>query len=364
MMPLMPSLTTTWYVDATRPDDAGDGMSWAKAKNTIQEAINIAESNDTIIVANGVYAPISTENKTITIRSVNGAEASFIDGGNATRCATLGSDETHTNTVLFGFTLTNGLVREAHGGGSYCGTLNNCVLSGNEADDGGGASCGILNNCTLSGNKARWYAGASCFSTLNNCILIGNQAESAGGAYMATLNNCVVAWNTARYFGGGANYSTLNNCVLFGNSANRDGGGVDGESTLNNCTVVGNMASRGGGIYSSQETYLNNCIVIGNFAFSGCNYSESVIFRNSCTTPLPSGDGNMAVYPQFVDVLKLNFRLQAGSPCIDTGDNECVIGNVDTDGNPRIQNGKVDMGAYEWRDERRNRLWLGWMRLW
>jgi hypothetical protein len=50
----------------------------------------------------------------------------------------------------------------------------------------------------------------------------------------------------------------------------------------------------------------------------------------------------------FVDAAGGNFRLRAGSPCIDRGDNAVVAaGAVDLDGNPRIVNGWVDMGAYE-----------------
>jgi len=350
-------LAAMWYVDASRPDDAGDGKSWAKAKKSIQAAIDKAEPHDTIIVTDGVYAPISTENKTITIQSVNGAEKTIINGGGTTRCATLAPftpPEIRTNTVLVGFTLTHGFAKEERGGGSHGGTLNNCVLSGNRAEDGGGAAYGVLNNCTLSGNKATGPGGAACANTLNNCTLTGNTAADGGGADLATLNNCVVSSNTATFAGGGVAYGNLNNCVLFGNKAGKYGGGVYGfESLLNNCTLVGNTAREGGGIYGGESDYrryrLNNCIVFGNSARIGENYAGDIIFCNSCILPLPigSGYGNIAADPQFVDIANHNFRLQAGSPCIDAGSNENVQGDSDIDGNPRIQNGRVDMGAYE-----------------
>ena len=44
-----------------------------------------------------------------------------------------------------------------------------------------------------------------------------------------------------------------------------------------------------------------------------------------------------------------NLRLSAGSSSIDSGDNSAVPSGLttDLDGNPRIENGTVDMGAYE-----------------
>ena len=51
--------------------------------------------------------------------------------------------------------------------------------------------------------------------------------------------------------------------------------------------------------------------------------------------------------PHFVDVAGGDFRLAADSPCIDAGDNACVVDAVDLGGNARIVNGKVDVGCYE-----------------
>jgi hypothetical protein len=63
---------------------------------------------------------------------------------------------------------------------------------------------------------------------------------------------------------------------------------------------------------------------------------------------LPAGGtGNITNDPVFIDLAGGNLRLQSSSPCINAGNNGYVGTPTDLDGNPRIINGTVDMGAYE-----------------
>jgi hypothetical protein len=64
--------------------------------------------------------------------------------------------------------------------------------------------------------------------------------------------------------------------------------------------------------------------------------------------PLAPGAGNITNNPVFVDFPNGNMRLQSNSPCINAGNNSYVQTSTDLDGNPRIINGTVDMGAYEY----------------
>ena len=237
------------------------------------------------------------------------------------------------------------------GGGSVDSTLNNCVLVGNSAinGNGGGSFYCNLYNCTVASNRTSYSGGGSYQGILSNCTIVGNAATNdGGGAYSCTLNKCSLIGNSAGSYGGGACVCALNNCVVISNKATMGGGGSR-DGTLNNCTVSGNTARSGGGSYLDT---LNNCIVYYNIntaliiSKAGGNHEAST-FNYCCTTPDPGGVGNITDEPQFVDAAAGDYRLKTNSPCIDQGSNAFVQGTTDLDGNPRILNGIVDMGAYE-----------------
>ena len=313
----------TYYVS---PDgnDTATGTSWETAKRTIQAAINATKTGDKVVVTDGTYTPITvTDNRFITIESVNGADATIIDGGGTSRCAELSAAPTHTKTLLTGFTLKNGYTPGC-GGGAYYGTLSNCTLTANSAGIGGGSFCstlynctltgntatktvpissfgfggggaygGTLNNCTLAGNTANFHGGGSCFGTLNNCLLTGNTtANRGGGVYGATLNNCTLMGNTANGHGGGVYHGTLNNCTLTNNTARENGGGAY-NGMLNNCLLAGNTARRnGGGAYNGM---LNNCTFANNVATNGGGVYHGGGTNSTCTLNNCTLTGNTAI---------------------------------------------------------------------
>ena len=322
-----------------------------------------------------------------------------------------------SGSTLYNCTLTDNSA--SSGGGASDGTLNNCMLTGNSATYGGGAFDGALNNCTLTGNSAIYYGGGAYYGTLYNCTLTGNSASHGGGgaaygtlyqcmlidnsAYIGggahdgtlynctltgnsasyggggaadgTLNNCTLTGNSASYGGGGASDGTLNNCMLTGNSATYGGGAFDGAlnnctltgnsatyggggayyGTLYNCTLTGNLASYGGGAFTST---LYNCIVYYNTASRDSNcYGCTLNF--SCTTPNPGGTNNITDEPQFVSAANGDYRLLPSSPCIDHGINQnWMFDAMDLEGNPRILNGTVDMGTYEFFFQGDFKVWI------
>ena len=181
---------------------------------------------------------------------------------------------------------------------------------------------------------------------------------------------------------------TVTNCTFSGNSADMEGGGMhnwDSSPTVTNCTFSGNSAERGGGMHNinNSSPTVTNCTFSGNSA-SGqgggmYNYNNSSptvtncifwdggdeIYNHGTSTPVVtycdvqggySGAGNIDVDPLFVNPAADDYHLQAGSPCIDAGDNTAVPVWLTTDfeGDPRIIDGDgdtvavVDMGADEY----------------
>ncbi len=310
---------TAYYANCANPTPVYPYTNWMTAATNIQDAIDAADVPGRLVfVTNGLYdaggriaSDVHTNRIVLThaarVMSVNGPHKTVIEGRpgsgeSGVRCAWVGE-----GCLLAGFTLTNGAADTV---GTQIG--------------GGGARC-------------------EPGGVVSNCVLVGNTGYFSGGAYAGELHNCVLADNTGNLYGG-AYYSTLHNCALSGNRG-QWGGGVS-RGSLNSCTVSGNSASRqGGGVY---QCTLRNCIVYGNTAPEGENYHFQCAFQYSCTTPHPGGDGCITNNPRLAAGADAGLRVQASSPCIDAGLHEpWMDSGRDLDGHPRVFNGAVDMGAYE-----------------
>ena len=142
---------------------------------------------------------------------------------------------------------------------------------------------------------------------------------------------------------------TLRDCLLIGNQAGEGGGGYG--SALFNCTVVNNH-SHGAGGGGLTGGYATNCIVWGNTAVSAGTENFQAPAATPGFTCASNGvthgvNGNITSDPLFVNPAAGNYRLLKGSPCMDQAHNNVVTTALDLDGNPRIANDIVDMGAYE-----------------
>ena len=305
--------------------------SWANAANNINDAINAANTSDTILVTNGVYQTggvsfFGSSNrvyvtKAVAVQSVNGPAVTIIkgyqvpgttNGTSAVRCAYLTG-----GASLSGFTLTGGATTiTGYGGGIYAN----------------GQSTVIVSNCIITGNAAKF---------------------DGGGAYQGTFYNCIFAGNTTygSYGGGAAIYAGLNNCLVLSNYATAYGGGVY-NGTTRNCTFVGNYATLGGGAAYGGTLY--NCILyynaIGANLPSGTNGYNIGIYN--CCVAVTNGLGllngaNFTNAPQFVNPAAGNFRLLPSSPCVNTGSNSAAPAGLDLDGNARTIGSAVDLGPYE-----------------
>ncbi len=344
--------------------DAHSGLSWADAFATIQAAVDASESGDEIIVGDGVYPPfevngiynlgyvafwwmfgdayptpdtlawlpelediwLDSRTKALSIRSVNGAGKTVIDGGGTNICAALSAT---TNVVLRGFTIRNGLCDVSSGnqylaGGVVGGIVEDCIVSGNiaaipgcsECDMGvGGAVGGVYRRCIFRGNSGAEASAISLAPLIDNCLICENDSTSSFQA--STVKN-----------------SAMSSCTVAGNTVDSPSeyGSVVHDCSLANCIVWGN--SLGGGAYAAR-----NCDCI-----AGCLQGPIE----------PPSDFDSHEYvgiidcdPQFTDPGNGDYRLRFTSPCINAGSNGLSNAICDIDGNPRIFRGRIDLGCHE-----------------
>ncbi len=362
----------------------------------IQMAIEASWNGETVVVRPGTYYEnIIFKSKAITLRSEQGAAVTTIDGGQAGSVVTFNNNE-GAGSVLDGFTIRNGY-NSAYGGGIYCGeisspTIINNTISDSASDCGGGIHCDwysfpVISNNTISNNTAdngggiySWHLSSP---TISNNIISDNNAGSDGGgiycyrSFPILINNTIIS-NAASSGGGGicceeGSNLTITNNTITGNTAGSDGGGIycyRSFLAITNTTITGNTAgSNGGGIYydyyysSSNSPFFTNTILWQNNAPAGpecwigsisnvtISYSDVQGGQSSIFVDpggiLIWGSGMIDADPLFVDPVNGDFHLTWGSACRNTGDNSAATEPQDFEGDPRIADGTVDMGADE-----------------
>jgi hypothetical protein len=339
----------------------------------IQDAIDVSSWYTTILVEPGTYyenLDFRGHNPTVTSYlhlypdSTSLIENTIIDGSAPSDSDTASvvrfvNSET-AQAVLKGFTIRNGKGTEyidkgepnPYGGGIYCyyssPTIINNIIAADTAMYGGGIYCcnsfpQILNNMIVENAADSGYGGG---------IAIENFQQPYSGPIV--VNN-VIASNSAGIRGGGIYYAgqpiVTNNTVDL-NSAEGDGGGIFvnmayGGRIENN--IVTNSQD-GGGLrgYSEADLIAYNDVwnnTEGNFSagYLGGVGDTTCDSTNRNGTPCDAFH-NIVRNPLFYD----GYHLDDESECVNAGDNEAMyVPPADFEGNQRVKDEWVDMGAYE-----------------
>jgi hypothetical protein len=323
------------------------------------------------------------------------------DGGNASGgglYATGGSLDIANSTIA-----SNGATGGRGGDIMFCGSTGCPYVLGGAGQGGGlyvnGSSLTIATSTIASNQGTGGPAGLSGFGglglggglynggtlTVSNSTLSGNSAGLGAGIFndsgTLTVSNSTLSGNSAGLGAGIFNYNfgtlTVSNSTLSGNSAS-SGGGIYTQGTavtLANVTLTANRANTGlgGGLYVFVGApVLHNTLIAGNFRGATGTTRDDVngalnpggdynlIGDGTGMTGLSNGvNGNLvgsAVAP--IDPLvgplqdnggpTLTHALLVGSPAIDAGDNTGATAfDQRGPGFPRIVNGVIDIGAYE-----------------
>lgn len=311
--------------------------NWDQAATDIQSAVDLASEGDTVVVGDGEYVLSSTITITqgITVCSLNGPTHTAVNGNQACQCV----DISHSNCVFDGFTITGGILTES----GTCGA-------------GVAIKDGVLRDCIVSNNYASFSlepplpppfqygadGGAiACFGTprIENSVIIHNRAVSNGGGIFSVfsgvvIRNVVLAYNEAGESGGGAWFYSE--------------GLISRERRphLENVTICGNKAGGGIRVVGYARVSLTNSIVWGN---SPVELTDGMVPMETSHCDIRGGlggEGNIDADPMFV--LSNDWHITASSPCRNAGTNlSWMSGALDVDGQPRIFDERVDMGADE-----------------
>ena len=403
------------YVDSAASLELSNGVSWATALVNLQDALQVSDPCQ-IWVAKGIHYPDVTagQDSDMPHRTFQIPQNVAVYGGFAGTETDLGQREAGTSTILSGdidqndINSSGGLITSAlniSGTNSYSvvtfenvtrtAVLDRFVVTAGSATGADDATCSERCGAGIKNTNSS--------PSLVNLVVNGNYAQHHGaGLYNDALSdpiltNVEIRGNYAGVNGGGiyninGSNPELMNVVLSGNRALVFGGGLynsNSSPVLINSTISGNFAEfgGGGGMYNADNSSpsLSNVIIwhnqtrmdVGTADASSIDFSGSLPSINTSLIQgqQPPGIDNIngllaSNNPLFIGSVDLatvpttagNFRLGAGSPAADWGNNSVVQLDVydldgdgdqseripfDVSGQERIRNNIVDLGAYE-----------------
>jgi len=278
---LMPIVVLFYLIAFIPPEKSISTVYVPDDYATIQEGILASSVHGRIIVRAGTYVEnIDFAGRPVIVKSEMGPDFTFIDGAQAGSVVTFESAETY-ESILDGFTVTNGKESTHGGAGIYCSgaspEIRNCTIILNATNlDGGGVCCTglstpLFTTNVIEQNSARYGAGFHCSKSspkvVNNTIN-DNMALLAGGG-IACIEASPMIRNNQIYsnivhiqdgFAGGGIFclqstGTISNNIIKENYAVHGAGLFveDSDSTITHNAITANIAqASGGGIGASS----------------------------------------------------------------------------------------------------------------
>ena len=355
----------TYYVDAAKADDSGDGLTPATAKKTLAGAmISLPfKWGDKVMALPGVYRNGSqlhsvkvSGSATPTIRSrvVVPSGVTLLAQGTVDETVIEGADATEPDTYgrgadairgamvmaggcLRGFTIRGGrtaafdnaYVDDQYGGGvlgqdRFTSKVEDCIISNNVSSCGGGVNFANCNRCRFIGNVAPRYASAARDAALYNCYFKDNR----GPRVTECLYDCV-------------------NCTYADNSE------IDGTATvifenMGDCANLVNVLVCGL-VREDSSNAARNSMKAANVR--NCVFPSGMKFYNwptdaSAVSGINTNYTRVALAEMFEDGIPVS----CDTVTVDAGYAIAVAGATDVIGRSRIVNGAIDIGAceYDW----------------
>ncbi len=330
------------YVDAASTNPISPYATPETAAKTLEDALDLMADGLTVYVKKGTYKPgkVFLLADAVKIIGLDAREETIIDAQDKHRHFTI----CHKDALIAGLWLEDG--HASRGGGSVYiggegGTVSNCVINSAGTD---------VNVASGRGIRMSSVGALVTHSTIMNC-----ESGSFG-------NGCGVLLD----------YGTLANSLVISNAlkvtdSKSLGGGVymstaTDDAKIINCTIAHNGANKGGGIYRAANAgFVVNTIVYDNttandaiddiYADEGTARPIKTSFLNTCTSTEIGTNCQVAPSSPY-ELPTYQLSASASSLCIDAGTNEVVEVLLTTDitgETPRIANGIVDIGAYEYK---------------
>jgi len=311
-----------------------NGNTWANAYEDLQDALAVAVSGDEIWVAEGIYKPTSTNDRSISFEIPDGVD--LYGGFNGTEpirsqrdwnlnlsilSGAIGAANDNTdNTIVIvdianastGVVLDGFHIRKAYLGSSEFGGGSAIHATQSTASI---LHCSIYENDCRS-NPALYLCEADV--VLDNCLIRDN--HSSGVLTFQSMTIVIACSYTSSL--------SIVGCSITGNTHDGpdqyiiDCGSATSSIDIHNSILWDN---EGGNIYTVSSTNLSNSIVQGGYAGTDILDSD----------------------PLFTDPAGSDFTLQFVSPARNQGDNSYNTVNLDLAHLTRQFDGSVDMGCYE-----------------